>query len=139
MGLLLAVCSLGVLIYFMHHIAVSIQAPNLIAAVYGELEEDLNRLFPEHLGRERQNEGNRDQIQQIMARMEKEGNDIKAEVSGYLQAIENNSLVEIAREQNGVILLHYRPGHFIIKGASLAKIVAGGPIDISVSHGSISN
>ncbi len=132
-GLLLAICSLGVLIYFMHHIAVSIQAPNLVAAVYAELEEDLTRLFPEHLGREGPNKGNRDQIQQIMTRMEKEGNDIKAEVSGYLQAIENNSLVEIAREQNGVILLHYRPGHFIIKGASLAKIVADGSIDTSVS------
>src|SRR5680860_108133 len=49
-GLILAICSLGVLIYFMHHIAVSIQAPNLIAAVYGELEDDLTRLFPERLG-----------------------------------------------------------------------------------------
>ena len=63
-GLLLAVCSLGVLIFFMHHIAVSIQAPNLIAAVYAELEEDLNRLFPEHLGRERPNKGSSDKIQQ---------------------------------------------------------------------------
>jgi uncharacterized membrane protein len=131
-GLLLAMCSLGVLIYFMHHIAVSIQAPNLIAAVYGELEEDLTRLFPEHLGKERRNDGNRATIQEIMARIEKEGTDIKAEVGGYLQAIENSSLVEIAREQNGVIFLHYRPGHFIIKGASLAKIVADGPIDTSV-------
>jgi uncharacterized membrane protein len=44
-GLLLAVCSLGVLIFFMHHIAISIQAPNLIAAVYEEVEEGMERLF----------------------------------------------------------------------------------------------
>jgi uncharacterized membrane protein len=48
-GLVLAVCSLGMLIYFMHHIAVSIQAPNLITVVYGELEKAMTRLFPERM------------------------------------------------------------------------------------------
>lgn len=127
-GLVLAVCSLGVLIYFMHHIAVSIQAPNLIAAVYGELEEDLTRLFPERLGMAEENEANKTTIPHILARIEKEGMDVKAEVGGYLQAIENDELMEIARDQNLVILLHYRPGHFITKGASLAKVLAIGPM-----------
>ncbi|HSF09981.1 MAG TPA: DUF2254 domain-containing protein [Nitrospirales bacterium] len=133
-GLVLAVCSLGVLIYFMHHIAISIQAPNLIAAVYGELEEDLTRLFPERLGMPEGNETNETIIPSIMARIEKEGMDVKAEVGGYLQAIENDELMEIARDQNLVILLHYRPGHFITKGASLAKVLALGPMADVVSQ-----
>ncbi|MCW5785810.1 MAG: DUF2254 domain-containing protein, partial [Nitrospirales bacterium] len=133
-GLILAVCSLGVLIYFMHHIAVSIQAPNLIAAVYRELEEDLSRLFPEHLGKEEKKNENRTNIPQLMARIEKEGMEIKAEMGGYLQAVENNALMEIAREQNLVIFLHYRPGHFITKEASFAKILALGPMADFVSH-----
>ncbi|WP_447962971.1 DUF2254 domain-containing protein [Nitrospira sp. Ecomares 2.1] len=127
-GLILAVCSLGVLIYFMHHIAVSIQAPNLIAAVYGELEEDLARLFPERLGLADENEANKTRIPSILSRIEKEGMEIKADIGGYLQAIENDALMEIAREQNLVIFLHYRPGHFITKGASLAKVLALGPM-----------
>jgi uncharacterized membrane protein len=61
-GLLLAVCSLGVLIYFMHHIAVSIQAPHLIAVVYGELEESMTRLFPERMGQEQEREENKEYI-----------------------------------------------------------------------------
>lgn len=133
-GLILAVCSLGVLIYFMHHIAVSIQAPNLIAAVYGELEEDLSRLFPEHLGSEGENEGSNSNIPHIMARIEKEGMDIRAQIGGYLQAVENRALMEIAQEQNLVIFLHYRPGHFITKDASLATVLALGPMADLVTH-----
>ena len=134
-GLILAVCSLGVLIYFMHHIAISIQAPNLIAAVYGELEEDLTRLFPERLGMPEGSEANKAIIPHLLARIEKEGMEIKAEVGGYLQAIENDGLMDIAREQNLVIFLHYRPGHFIAKGASLAKVLALGPMaDVVTQH-----
>lgn len=133
-GLILAVCSLGVLIYFMHHIAVSIQAPNLIAAVYGELEEDLTRLFPERLGMAEENGANKIIIPHILARIEKEGMEVKAEIGGYLQAVENEALMEIAREQNLVVFLHYRPGHFITKGASLAKVLALGPMADFVTH-----
>jgi uncharacterized membrane protein len=133
-GLILAVCSLGVLIYFMHHIAVSIQAPNLIAAVYGELEEDLSRLFPEHLGKGEKKNENRTNIPQLMERIEKEGMEIRAQIGGYLQAVENKALMEMAREQNLVIFLHYRPGHFITKGASLAKVLALGPMADFVSQ-----
>ncbi|MBA3611856.1 MAG: DUF2254 domain-containing protein [Nitrospirales bacterium] len=133
-GLILAICSLGVLIYFMHHIAVSIQAPNLIAAVYGELEEVLTRLFPEHLGKEEENRPKNENIQKIMARMEREGITIQAEVGGYLQAIKDDSLIKFATEQNLIVLLHFRPGHFIIKGASLAKIVVEGQIEATISQ-----
>ncbi len=133
-GVILAVCSLGVLIYFMHHIAVSIQAPNLIAAVYEELEEDLRRLFPEHLGKEGKKNGNKPNIAEVMARIEKEGMEIQAQIGGYLQAVENKALMEIAHEQNLVIFLHYRPGHYITKGASLAKVLALGPMADFVSR-----
>jgi uncharacterized membrane protein len=50
LGVLLAVASLGVLIYFIHHIAASIQASNVIARVSGELQAAIDRLFPEDLG-----------------------------------------------------------------------------------------
>ena len=71
-GLVLAICSLGVLIYFMHHIAVSIQAPNLITVVYGELEHAMARLFPEPIGQEHPDEGNRRDVSRVMTRMERE-------------------------------------------------------------------
>ncbi|MEO6202343.1 MAG: DUF2254 family protein, partial [Nitrospirales bacterium] len=73
-------------------------------------------------------------IPQLMDRIEREGLEIKAEINGYLQAVENDALMEIAHEQNLVIFLNYRPGHFITKGACLAKIVALGPMADFVSQ-----
>ena len=51
-GLLLALASLGMLIYFFHHAAASIQAENVIAEVSRELHQAIDRLYPECLGQE---------------------------------------------------------------------------------------
>ena len=45
-GIVLALVSLGVLIHFIHHIAKSIQAENVVAAVERELEDAIDGLFP---------------------------------------------------------------------------------------------
>ena len=46
-GLLMALTSLGVLIYFIHHAAASIQAENVIANVGRDLDQAIARLYPE--------------------------------------------------------------------------------------------
>ena len=48
LGVLFAVASVGVLIYFIHHVSVSIQANEIAARIGKELLEGIDRLFPEH-------------------------------------------------------------------------------------------
>lgn len=50
-GVVLAMLSLGVLIFFIHHVATSIQASQVIANVAADLEGAIDRLFPEQMGR----------------------------------------------------------------------------------------
>ena len=50
LGIALALVSVAVLIYFIHHVSVIIQAPTVIAMVAAELEDGIERLFPEKLG-----------------------------------------------------------------------------------------
>ncbi|MBU1139165.1 MAG: DUF2254 domain-containing protein, partial [Proteobacteria bacterium] len=50
LGVVLAVVSVGVLIYFIHHVSVSLQANEIVARVSMELIEGINRLFPEGIG-----------------------------------------------------------------------------------------
>ena len=50
-GIGLGIVSVGVLIYFIHHIASSIQAANVIATTSRELEHAIERLFPVAVGR----------------------------------------------------------------------------------------
>lgn len=47
LGVVLAVASLAVLIYFIHHTSVSIQVTHLISEVSRELRETIARLYPE--------------------------------------------------------------------------------------------
>ena len=49
-ALLLAFVAIGFLIFFIHHIAASIQATSIIAAVAGETFEAVDRLFPTEVG-----------------------------------------------------------------------------------------
>jgi uncharacterized membrane protein len=49
-GLLLALVSIGMLIFFIHHIASSIQAANIVAGVAAETAKLLDKVFPQRLG-----------------------------------------------------------------------------------------
>lgn len=49
-GVVLAVVSIGVLIYFIHHIAESIQADYLIALISRDIDDAIDRLFPQEIG-----------------------------------------------------------------------------------------
>src|SRR5690606_21331888 len=51
-ALALGLASLGVLIFFFHHVPVSIQASEVIAQLGRELESRLLTLFPSHVGEE---------------------------------------------------------------------------------------
>ncbi|MEG4227964.1 DUF2254 domain-containing protein [Microcoleus sp. N9_B2] len=46
----LAIASIGVLIYFIHHASTIIQASHVITQVSGDLDKALDRLFPEKIG-----------------------------------------------------------------------------------------
>ena len=50
LGIILALLSVAVLIYFIHHLAVMIQAPTVIGIVADEFDQGIERLFPEKLG-----------------------------------------------------------------------------------------
>ncbi|NJR12361.1 DUF2254 domain-containing protein [bacterium] len=51
-GLGLSIVSLAVLIYFIHHVSQSIQAPRIIARISEDLIEAIDDLFPDQFGKE---------------------------------------------------------------------------------------
>jgi uncharacterized membrane protein len=114
LGVVFALASLWVLIYFIHHVSVSIQADEVIARVGAELDDTMARLFPEQLGKDasepadlacRQDDAN--------MRMVSSGGD------GYLQIVDVETLMSFARETNTVLRLLRRPGHYIVQGMPL--------------------
>src|SRR5258708_15114249 len=109
--LFLMVADLAVLIYFLHHIAVQIQLPQVIAGIAG----DLAKAIELHAGDPTVGAGAQ-LATLLIADMDGPGGDGAAPRSGYLQYIQHRTLVRIAAEKDAVLHVRYRPGPFLLPG-----------------------
>jgi uncharacterized membrane protein len=117
LGIILALLSVAVLIYFIHHIAVMIQAPTVIAIVADELDQGIERLFPEKLGDRAAQRVTADPL--IPSDFESRAKPIAATDDGYIQTIDSDGLLDIAKKKELLLRLNYRPGDFVVQGDSL--------------------
>ena len=121
-GFLLAMAGLGMLIYFIHHISSSIQANNLLAKIGRELNEAISRLFPENLGKGEWDVQETQPANLIPEDFEIRAVPIASSGIGYLQMIDIEKLMDVAVQNDLIVQLEYRPGHFILEGNPLVKV-----------------
>jgi uncharacterized membrane protein len=121
-ALFLALGSLGVLIFFIHHVAYSLQAENMIASISKELHEVMNRLYPENLGLPKPEIKGSEDVRRIKQKLQGQSIYIRANESGYLQSVESEGLLNLAREKNLMVQLFHRPGGFISKNAIIMEV-----------------
>ena len=115
----LMVADLAVLIYFIHHTAISIQLPQVIAGIAADLAEAIKE----------QGGGNAEPhpkagptAVELLSHAEAGGGTLLAPASGYVQFITYQHLVRLATEADAVISLEHRPGHFIVRGHRFASV-----------------
>ncbi|WP_145226013.1 DUF2254 domain-containing protein [Gimesia algae] len=129
-GLILGLISMGMLIWFIHHVATAIQAPTIITEVSRDLEEAINRLFPERMQEEAQNKADVEQpedlkrqtFKEILSGVGKNNVTVPSEQEGYIEGIDGGSLISLATELNGVVELLCKPGDYITKERLLARV-----------------
>jgi uncharacterized membrane protein len=121
-GILLALASLGVLIYFIHHVSVSIQAPIVIDKVAQELDRAIERLFPQKLGQAAEPDAANNSRHRILPDFEHEARPVPSCATGYLQAIDSSGLMELAATRDLIVRLHHRPGSFVVEKSDLARV-----------------
>ncbi|MGH1396390.1 MAG: DUF2254 domain-containing protein [Trichormus sp.] len=122
-GIILAIISIGILIYFIHHASTIIQASHVIQNVSTDLHLAINRLFPEKIGRSEPSDS--EKVAEIPVSFDKESLPIPANKTGYLQAIDDEALMKTACKYNLLILLNTRPGLFIVEGSDLVFVFPG--------------
>lgn len=120
----LAIINSGILIFFIPHTAQSIQADFVIADVSDDLNRTINRLFPEKLGRKPSLDSQQPSLE-LLANFDESTCSIPARQSGYIQAIDEDELLKIAKSHNLIFQIFHRPGHFIIEGSELIKVFPG--------------
>lgn len=124
-GVLLAIVSVGVLIYFIHHISVSIQADQVVARVCRELEDGIDRLFPDHLGMPGSEASEAPIHADLPAEFVRDAHPVASLEDGYLQLIDADILMDLACEENMLMRLERRPGHYLVKGQAMVLVWPG--------------
>ena len=115
-GVALALVSLAVLIYFIHHVSEMIQAENLIAGAGRAFQDALPRLFPEQIGRTGPAAAPPPEDSWQGART------VMSDGHGYLQRIDDHRLLQLAVEHDLCCKLDRRPGDFVLRAAPLMRI-----------------
>ncbi|MFO7688034.1 MAG: DUF2254 domain-containing protein, partial [Desulfobacterales bacterium] len=125
-GFVLALGGVGALMFFIHHIATSIQASSIIASVAEETIEAIDRLFPEKLG-QGSCEDNDDHTLRLPA--ERYWRTVPARQSGYIQNVDNASLLRLARDRKIIIRMERGIGQFVVRNTALASLALEDPPD----------
>lgn len=125
-ALLLTLGSLAVFIYFIHHVATSIQVSSLTA----QLGRDLDRVLAA-LRDEPDDDGGPgwgDEDAELRRRLAEEGEEVAAVESGYVDAVDADRLASLCEEHGLVALVVQKPGRFVVAGAPLLQVM-GSPAE----------
>jgi len=122
----LVLASFGLLIYFFHHVATSIHPDNVIDSVYHQLVTSINRFFPGEFDNPPEKEEER---QEAGLNFDNGASLIRSTKSGYLRFLDEDRLLSLARENDVVIKVHYRPGNFVFAGTPLISVSPGKDFD----------
>jgi uncharacterized membrane protein len=115
----LALGGVGVLIYFIHHIASSIQASSIIASVAEETIAAIDRLFPAKRGHAPDDEI-MDQVPQSLD--ERTWHPMPARTDGYIQGVDSAALLRLAQDKQTVVRMERGIGEFAVQDTALASL-----------------
>lgn len=125
-GVALAVLSAAVLIYFIHHAAVSIQADHVIAGIAAELDATMDALYPERLGEAAIAP---EAAPALPEDFETRGLGVRAHASGYVQSIDADAVMGVATARDVLVRLEHRPGAFVVEGETLVHVWPAARLD----------
>ena len=118
-GLVSALGGVLVLIYFIHHIADSLQITTILDNITDETKVSVERLFPQGFG----NPASEEQIFAAWRAADvKNWQRVKAIETGYVQNVDTDGLLDYAVENSILIQMRRGIGQFVGTGAVLAEI-----------------
>ena len=123
----LAFGGIAILIFFIHHIASSIQASSIIAEVASETNASIDRLLPEKQDIDHdEGEDRNEDLESLDAR---DWYPVPAAQSGYIQSVNNTALMNLARNGRTIVRMEHGIGAFVVQDTALISLALTYPPD----------
>lgn len=119
-AIVMAVFNIFLLIIFIHHISISIQADHVIGNITDFMNRRIKFLFPEIKDRKAKSSGDKN-FEKIKRMLPEEGF-IFPERSGYLQIIDFDQLLEMATKNNLLLELKKKQGDFLTEKTEMIRV-----------------
>lgn len=119
-AVILTLMSVATLIYFIHHISASMQVSTITTSISRDLRHAIERLYPAPVGRPGDIDAEADG--RGLPAPPPSALQVLADGSGYVQQIEADSLMALARTHDVIVWLEARPGAFVVAGMPLARV-----------------
>ena len=134
-AVLLVFASIAVLIFFIHHVPQRIHINSVIEEIGERLLREIDNRFPTYIGAPLGDNGDADDARipavfrenSVTAAELRVG--IRAKDTGYVQVIDDEALIDTAREHDLIIRMQYRAGDFAHRGSVLAEAWPGKQCD----------
>lgn len=119
-GLLLALCSIAVLIFFIHHVPSSIHINSVAARIGRQLLRLIHDQFPD-LGDPKELPYASDAaLIAAQPNIEcREAAEVFAPGNGYIEAVDDDALMDTAQSRGLSVRVHHQPGEYILRGQTL--------------------
>jgi uncharacterized membrane protein len=117
-ALLLALVAVGFLIFFIHHIAEAIQATSVIETTAHETLRAVDRLFPSRVGEPLPGPASERGEVPVVGQW----TPIPARRTGYIQGVDPEALLDVARDARTVVRMERGIGDFVIEGCPLVSV-----------------
>lgn len=130
-GLILAFVGIGYLIFFIHYISKSIQASSIIATAARETLTAVDHLFSQELG-----EGAEEDTDGYLVRAfaEQAWSAVPARKTGYIQRIDADDLLHLARKYQTIVRMEHGIGEFVVEGTPLISVAKWGKLDDATTN-----
>lgn len=128
-GLLLAIASVGVLIYFIHHIPESIHISNIVAGVGRDLNQQIDKQFPSRVGQPHPESTARQSEADLPQSFYRSARAVTSVSTGYVKFVDTDGLMRIATEHDLVVRMRFRAGDFITPGNLLMSVSPDSTVD----------
>lgn len=115
-GFVLALGGIIVLIFFIHHIADSLQLTTIISRVAYETSQAIGHLFPMEMG---QAAGTEEHTEQSNVPANRKWRKISALCSGYVQSVDAEGMLAFSGKHRVILRMERSIGQFVGRGATL--------------------